>query len=379
LYGNWSFREISDDMRDRFFTREQQRWHLHEDIRRMVHFSRLNLVETSYPALTNGTWALDLILCRNVTIYFNEATTRAMVDRFYRALLPGGWLIVGHAEPHTGIYQQFEVHNFPNAVIYRKPLDAPPFTIDLVGGMFNANPALPVVTPPAQPPVYRPPQPVAALPERTSTAQKRPSRLSTLSDSPAKAGKPARPAPPETRRWERPSKANSQPGASENDLWTAISDRLAEGDKATAETLLRDMLRTHPNHSKALTALGRLCADRGEWECARTFCENAIRCDALSLEAHYILAQIYEHQGNLDAALAEYRRTVYLDRAFVLGMMGMANIWRQMGRTNEAQRGYRNVLKQLAGLAPFELVRGADGVTVSELASLTMHQLQALK
>lgn len=147
----------------------------------------------------------------------------------------------------------------------------------------------------------------------------------------------------------------------------------------TAESLLRNLLQTEPYHSKALTTLGRLCADRGEWSCAQAFCEKAIKSDSLSLEAHYILAQIYEHQGKLDTALAEYRRTVYLDRTFVLGMMGMANVWRQMGRINEAQRGYRNVLKQLAGLAPFDLVRGADGVTVNELVSLTMHQLQVLK
>jgi chemotaxis protein methyltransferase CheR len=124
LYGDWSFREMSAEQRNRFFTPEGGRWRLHADIRRMVHFTQLNLIDIIYPSILNGTTAMDLILCRNVTIYFDEATTRQVVQRMYDALTPGGWLVVGHAEPQTSIYQQFEVHNFPDTIIYRKPLQA---------------------------------------------------------------------------------------------------------------------------------------------------------------------------------------------------------------------------------------------------------------
>ncbi len=382
LYGNWSFREMPEEQRDRFFTREQQRWRLHEHIRRMVTFARLNLAEPCYPSLTNATWALDIILCRNVTIYFSEAVTRQIADQFYRALLPGGWLVVGHAEPQASIYHQFEVHNFPNTVVYRKPLEAAPFTIDLVGGMFNTAP--PPLTPPAATPTHPPLSPPAypSPPEQQQPTWRKaqPAPQPRQPVPPPAALPPTRstrpPAPPPAPP---PAATNRHSSMSTSDMWTAISDRLAQGDKAGAEELLCNLLELEPAHNKALTALGRLCADRGEWRCAQQFCERAIKSDPLALESHYILAQVYEHQGDLDTALAEYRRTVYLDRSFVLGMMGMANVWRQMGRQTEAQRGYRNVLKQLAGLAPFDPVRGAEGVTVRELVSFTMHQLQTLK
>ena len=62
------------------------------------------------------------------TIYFDEATTHQLIERFHSTLLPGGWLIVGHAEPQASANQQLELHNFPQTVVYRKRLDAPVFS-----------------------------------------------------------------------------------------------------------------------------------------------------------------------------------------------------------------------------------------------------------
>jgi chemotaxis protein methyltransferase CheR len=128
LYGSWSFRETPDAIRERFFTPEQNRWRLHPRIRQMVTFARLNLAQPCFPAILNGTYAQDLILCRNVTIYFDEANTHQLIDRFHSTLLPGGWLLVGHAEPQASANQQLELHNFPHTVVYRKRLDAPVFS-----------------------------------------------------------------------------------------------------------------------------------------------------------------------------------------------------------------------------------------------------------
>ena len=128
LYGSWSFRETPEATRARFFTPEQQRWRLHPAIRQMVTFARLNLAQPCFPAILNGTYAQDLILCRNVTIYFDEATTHQLIERFHSTLLPGGWLIVGHAEPQASANRQLELHNFPQTVAYRKRLDAPIFS-----------------------------------------------------------------------------------------------------------------------------------------------------------------------------------------------------------------------------------------------------------
>jgi chemotaxis protein methyltransferase CheR len=162
LYGSWSFRDTPDQIRERYFTPEGPRWRLRPEIRRQVIFSQLNLAEPVYPSPTNGTLALDIIFCRNVTIYFDEATTRQVAQRFFEALAPGGWLVIGHAEPHLSIYQQFETHNLPGAVLYRKPLYIPVFR----GGNASTDSWKTPAPPPA--PVRPQPRPTPLLPPAPS-------------------------------------------------------------------------------------------------------------------------------------------------------------------------------------------------------------------
>lgn len=395
LYGNWSFRDTPDDIKTRFFTEEKNRWRLLPHIRAMVTFARINLTESTYPSITNGTTALDIILCRNVTIYFNEATTRAVVDRFYRALAPGGWLVVGHAEPQASTYHQFEVYNFPNTVIYRKSLNAPFFISD----QFSSFPAAPSSAPSS---------PAATCPPTSANSPQKPGEQGTTTQQQSSINLPARPffpisppalppsfppvspyppastgvssPPPPVQKppVQKPPAQKPPPAPNARALWEQASLRLSQNDKATAEKLIDQLLLVEPDHPEALAAMGRMCADRGEWECAKRYCNKVLEVNPLQIEAHYILAQVYEHEDDLDAALTEYRRVVFLDRQFVLGMIGMANIWRRMGRADDARRSYRNVLKQLSTFTPLTPVPGAEGATASELVAFVARQLQKL-
>lgn len=367
IYGNWSFRDTPETLKSRFFTPEQNRWRLNAEIRGMVTFARLNLVEAVYPAITNGTSAMDLIFCRNVTIYFHETTTRQVINRFYRALAPGGWLIVGHSEPQSGTYQQFEVYNFPNTVIYRKPLDAPLFTAES-GTMFVSPVVGSALPAPAHPKTEtRPDQ----KPPGTAGWSLPFSSTPPLLPAPTPPPAPASPAP------SLPLRSPTDP-SSVALLWKQVTTHLDRKNKAEAEQVLGELLRLEPGNVRALTMLAQLCADRGAWECAKHSCHMAIEHDPMQIESHYLLAQIYEHQGHFDAALDEYRRTVFLDQRFLMGRLGMGNVWRQMGRSEEARRSYRNVLKQLATMPPSAPVPGAEGATAGELAALVTRYLQRL-
>jgi len=338
LYSDWSFRETPDDMRARFWIKEQNRWRLRPEIRRMVTFARLNLAEPSYPSIVNGTSAIDLLVCRNVTIYFDQATTRQVVERFFKTLAPGGWLIVGHSEPQAGVYQQFEVHNFPNTVVYRKPLEAPMFAPDSWRG-FGLEP---VVAPPQSAPARIDARPAA---RRTPTG---PLALLNTTPTSSRSGQP-----------DQPSAAPPQPPSQR---------------PRTSELRLPDSAQI-----SALIKLARQCADRGDWPGAQTYCQQALASDSLCIEAHYLLGQIHEHQGALDPAMTAYRRTVYLDRSFMPGLISIGNIWRQMGRIRDASRCYQNALRQLALLPTASCVAGAEGATAGDLVALVNQQLRAIE
>ena len=85
-------------------------------IRQLVEFRRVNLVQ---PFLGLGTF--DVIFCRNVLIYFDEATRRRICDQFHAVLTDGGWLILGSAENLYGIDERFQSQTVGDTLLYRKP------------------------------------------------------------------------------------------------------------------------------------------------------------------------------------------------------------------------------------------------------------------
>ena len=82
-------------------------------LREDVLFRRLNLVAPTLPLRGD----LDAIFCRNVMIYFDEATKRALVEQLYRLLTSGGYLLIGHAETLNNLGTRFQ---FVRPGIYRK-------------------------------------------------------------------------------------------------------------------------------------------------------------------------------------------------------------------------------------------------------------------
>ncbi|MHB2021876.1 MAG: CheR family methyltransferase [Mycobacteriales bacterium] len=96
-------------------------WRVGEPLRELVEFRRHNLVEA--PPFSPG--QLDLIVCRNVTIYFSRAVTTELMGRLHRALRPGGYLLLGHAETLWQICDQFVAERHGEAFLYRRPKRPP--------------------------------------------------------------------------------------------------------------------------------------------------------------------------------------------------------------------------------------------------------------
>ncbi len=295
VYGNWSFRETPDAVRERYFIPESGRWRLRDEIKRDVIFAHLNLVEPSYPSPQLGIIAFDVIFCRNVLIYFDEPTIQQIVRRLYDALIPGGWLVVGHAEPNIELYRQFETHNAPGAVLYRKPLHVPPFT-----------PATTVV--PVSSNLAPPPLPALSRPVITAT-------------------KPA-----------------SLPPPSPDELLTQA----------------------------------RIAADRGDWSIAQTYVQALLKAYPLFAPAYYLQAQIAEHHDSLDEALADYRRSVYLDPHFVMGLIGMAGVLMRLNQTDLARRALRQAATILDQHPADHIVDSFHDSTAAEVRSYINLLLQQI-
>jgi chemotaxis protein methyltransferase CheR len=120
-YRNWSFRETPAWTRERYFQRRgAETVEVAPRIRGMVTVAPLNLAEDGYPAVVTNTSAMDLILCRNVLMYFTREAQQAVVARLKLALVTGGWLVVSPAEASAELFRPLVPVTFPGAILYRK-------------------------------------------------------------------------------------------------------------------------------------------------------------------------------------------------------------------------------------------------------------------
>lgn len=167
VYGEWSFRDTPDWVRARWFRRTRAgRYALDERIRRHVNFSFLNLADDSYPSLTTNTNAMDVIFCRNVLMYFTAARARAVVANLHRALVDGGWLIVGPSETSHTLFADFTTVTFDGAILYRKPAagESARCLSHVMPAAFVASAPRQTVEPLPQAPIPPPPEPAEPHP-----------------------------------------------------------------------------------------------------------------------------------------------------------------------------------------------------------------------
>ncbi len=96
VYRSRAVRELGDAQIERFFRQEHGSYVVGPALRELVHFRRHNLVLDAAPPV--GEVAFDLVLCRNVLIYFDQQTVEKVIKSLEAALRPGGTLIVGAAD-----------------------------------------------------------------------------------------------------------------------------------------------------------------------------------------------------------------------------------------------------------------------------------------
>ena len=121
VYGKRALMRLPPAVVSRYFEPlEDEQWRLGEDIRGSVGFSPVNLVEAGQ---TRPHGQFDVIFCRNVLIYFDDASRRTAAENLYENLLPGGYICLGHTESMSRISPLFEVCRYADAIVYRRPLE----------------------------------------------------------------------------------------------------------------------------------------------------------------------------------------------------------------------------------------------------------------
>lgn len=123
LYGARALMRLSPTVIDRYFAPVgQDTVQIDGGLRDSIRFTRANLVDAAEMASYRG---FDVVFCRNVLIYFDDASRRMAAENLYDCLRPGGYICLGHSESMSRISPLFQVCRFPAAIVYQKPDGAP--------------------------------------------------------------------------------------------------------------------------------------------------------------------------------------------------------------------------------------------------------------
>jgi len=115
IYSGRSIASVSEKQLASHFSSVEGGYQVKNRIRKMVSFAQMNLASPVYVG------RMDLVFCMNVLIYFTEERRRSLVQRFYDALEPGGYLFLGHSESISKMPVKFQAIVLGDCILYRKP------------------------------------------------------------------------------------------------------------------------------------------------------------------------------------------------------------------------------------------------------------------
>ncbi len=116
-FPEWSFRATPAEIRERYFEPTETRWRLKEPVRRMARFAWMNLAaDPLFPPSTD----LDLVVCRNVTIYFDADAAQRLYGALIKSLAVGGWLMLGPSDPLPDDRSRLERVEAAETVLWRR-------------------------------------------------------------------------------------------------------------------------------------------------------------------------------------------------------------------------------------------------------------------
>lgn len=332
-YGEWSFRGVSAEIRDRYFQRSQDGLEPIPAIRSKAEFRRLNLAGDDWRAAAEFE-PLDLILCRNTLIYLDSPTVTRVARRLLAALAPSGWLFLGASDPLLSALVPCEVVLTGAGVAYRRPRPA------------------------------RTDQPGRRVIDLAPPAPARDPHLSERRRHTAGAPPPGRPA------------ARVVPPAPPVHAEGSARDAYEKGDYVATVDRARRQVGLRPGDASGWIFLVRALANLGRLDEAGSACASAHDLHRGSAELAYLHGLLLREGGRVEEAVSALRAAIYLDRQLVIAHLTLGDLLAAQGDMTAAIRAFRNADRLLASVRGDDVVAATDGLQAKTLAQLTSGRIE---
>ncbi len=335
-YTSWSMRETPPEQR-RWFRTDGRELVLDDAIRGAVDFFQRNLTHDDAELWAPATY--DVVFCRNVLMYFTPEHARAVVGRIARALVPGGYLFLGHAETLRGLSHEFHLCHTHGTFYYQRKGGAAP--VEAAGAVAPSMPA--------------------RVEDSTSWID----AIRTASDKIESLTRPvaaAAAAPP------RPRRKPDLDGAFELLRTERFADALDEVHRLPPE------LAGDPD---ALILEAVLLTHRGRIAEAAAACGRLLAIDELCAGAHYVLALCREAEGDHRGAADHDQVAVYLDPGFAMPRLHLGLLARRSHDHAAARRELGQALVLLQREDASRVLLFGGGFGRAALVALCAAELQA--
>jgi chemotaxis protein methyltransferase CheR len=367
IYSDWSFRSVKPEIQKKYFRSHRRGWEVDPAIRSMVTFELGNLVQDSYPNAHSKIHNFDLILCRNVFIYFNAAAIASVLDRFYQALAPNGYLMTGHTELHGQNLGQFQVKTFPESVLYQRQTQYSQAVL-------------------LHPHVMRPPglltMGVAKTQSPTESGNLEGNVEFRLTESISLSNNVSESLslPALAATSDKDSNLTHPDSSIEpSQLATiAVSDVVALlHNKAYTQAIeiAKQLIAQSPQCFQVYCLMAEAYANSGEYTNAMQACQQALQLNPFAVEPVYLLAQISQEQGDFEEARNLLRRVIYLAPTSVYAYFELGCLYEQQGNIAKAHKNWRSAFNGLQQLAPETTVDCQNRLTAAELQLVIQQKL----
>jgi len=364
VYRPWSFRGTPREVVDAHFERlPDGSLRLLPRIKEMVTFTRVNLADSRWPSRLTTPGEVDLLLCRNVLMYFSPPVLQRAVERFHRSLAEDGSLIVAPAEVSAPSFSPFGAVKVGQRFVYRKRAGGPAVSVDDRS---------------------RPLASAAAMGSRSSVASRRAagaptSGLGVSSIGPSSPRVQARPSVETGPRGPRPAALAVPPSAAAvtgADPLVAAQERFDAGQWAECVAALTGLVGRPQGDDptevrlRAEVLLARALANQGSLTQARRWCDSALDLAPLRADLRYLAAVIAIAEGRTESALERLSQATYLDAEFIMAHFMRGHLLAQQGDAAASRRHMAMARTLLSKLDPGAEVPAGDGMRVGHLADV---------
>lgn len=337
-YGEWSMRAIPVHIKDKFFVKHDNQYKLADIVREMVKFDFVNLNDNTYPSIFNGTNSQDLILCRNVLIYFDTAIISRIMQKLNESLQFKGYLLLGASDPIVQDHKTELVYHYKHGMLFSREVS---FT--------RATSQTP------QKAIVRGEHREIDQQNRDVISRRRESQL--LTDA--------------KKQREDYQKTLKKPGVTKETILNLLNEAQWQSVLASIEKI--DKTSSKPGFD--LYAKATAFANLGQLEQAANLFKDSLILDPTNKYCHFTYALTLLELMNFASAENELRKAIFLDRNFVaahyqLGLLLMRNKQQASGL-----KSLRNALSIASTRNASEQVHGTKGLSYGRLSEILQHEI----